>query len=103
VLVRRVWVGAPPVAKVGSQVDRYRSYASSGAQAHWRGDQLVAADDAGSLARELARVRTRSGADALNLRVHMPGVSPTAAREQIDALGDVVATLQRGQATTADP
>ena len=103
VLVRRVWVGAPPVAQVDRQMDRYRSYASSGAQAHWRGEQLVAADDADSLARELARVRTRSGADALNLRVHMPGVSPTAAREQIDALGDVVATLQRGQATTADP
>ena len=40
VLVRRVWMGTPPVAQIDQQVDRYRSYASLGAQAHWQGDQL---------------------------------------------------------------
>ena len=102
VLVRRVWVGAPPTALLDRQVDRYRSYASAGAQAHWHGEQLVAADDAGSLADELADVRTRAGADALNLRVHVPGVSPTAAHDQISALADVVARLRRGPAATSE-
>jgi hypothetical protein len=83
-------------------VDRYRSYASAGAQAHWNTEQLVAADDAGSLADELAAVRTSAGADALNLRVHVPGVSPTAARDQISALADVVSRLRRGQAATSE-
>jgi alkanesulfonate monooxygenase SsuD/methylene tetrahydromethanopterin reductase-like flavin-dependent oxidoreductase (luciferase family) len=93
VLVRRAWLGAPPTTQVERQVDRYRSYASAGAQVHWQGEQMLAADDAATLARELAAVATRSGVDALNLRVHVPGVSPAAAREQIAAMGDVVAAL----------
>ena len=95
VLVRRAWVGAPPTEQVERQVDRYRSYASAGAQAHWQGEQLVAADDATSLAEELAAVAARAGVDALNLRIHVPGVSPTTARDQIAAMGDVVAVLPR--------
>ncbi len=94
VLIRRVWVGAPPRAEVDQQVDRYRGYATPGAQAHWRGEQLVAADDAQTLADELADAATRSGTDALNLRIHVPGVSPTTARAQIAAMGDVVAELR---------
>jgi hypothetical protein len=39
----------------------------------------------------------RAGADALNLRVQVPGVSPTDAREQIARLGDeVLASLRAG-------
>jgi alkanesulfonate monooxygenase SsuD/methylene tetrahydromethanopterin reductase-like flavin-dependent oxidoreductase (luciferase family) len=94
VLIRRVWVGAPPRDQVDQQVDRYRGYAAPGAQAHWRGEQLVAADDARAVADELSAVTTESGADALNLRVHVPGVAPTTARDQIAALGDVVARLR---------
>ena len=36
-----------------------------------------------------------AGADALNLRVHVPGVSVTAAREQIARLGAEVLPLLR--------
>ncbi len=93
VLVRRAWVGVPPKEQVERQVDRYRSYASTGAQAHWQGEQMVAADDATSLAEELVSVATRAGVHALNLRIHVPGVSPTTARDQITAMGDVVALL----------
>ncbi len=50
VLVRRAWVGAPPRDEVDRQTERYRGYASAGAQAHWQGEQLVAADGAGPLA-----------------------------------------------------
>ncbi len=94
VLIRRVWVGAPPRAQVDQQVDRYRGYASPGAQEHWRGEQLVASDDTQALADELSAVITRSGTDALNVRIHVPGVSPTTARDQIDAMGDLVARLR---------
>ncbi len=95
VLVRRAWVGVAPTEHVDRQLDRYRSYASSGAQVHWQGEQLLADDDPTSLAGQLADVVEQSGVDALNLRVHVPGVSPTTAREQIDALGEVVAELHR--------
>jgi alkanesulfonate monooxygenase SsuD/methylene tetrahydromethanopterin reductase-like flavin-dependent oxidoreductase (luciferase family) len=99
VLVRRVWLGTPPTAQVEQQVDRYRSYASTGAQVHWEGEQMVAADDAGTLAEELAALARQAGVDALNLRVHVPGVSPSAARDQIAAMTDVVAALHRSLRT----
>jgi alkanesulfonate monooxygenase SsuD/methylene tetrahydromethanopterin reductase-like flavin-dependent oxidoreductase (luciferase family) len=95
VLVRRVWVGAVPTEQFDRQLDRYRSYASAGAQVHWQGEQLVADDDATALAEELASVVGRAGVDALNLRVHVPGVSPTMARDQIAATAAVVAALRR--------
>jgi alkanesulfonate monooxygenase SsuD/methylene tetrahydromethanopterin reductase-like flavin-dependent oxidoreductase (luciferase family) len=95
VLVRRAWVGDPPTEQLDRQVDRYRSYASTGAQAHWQGEQVAAAGDADALAGQLVAVTARSGVDALNLRIHVPGVPPTTAREQIAAMGDVVAALRR--------
>ena len=103
VLIRRAWVGLPPMAQVDRQVSRYRSYASPGAQAHWQGEQLWAAGDAATLAEELATVAVRAGVDALNLRVHVPGVSPTTARDQIAAMGDVVAALHRRRAEGSAP
>jgi len=95
VLVRRTWVGTAPTDQVDRQLDRYRSYASAGAQVHWQGEQLVAADDAATLARELESVSARAGVDALNLRIHVPGVAPDTARRQIAALAQVVAALRR--------
>jgi len=56
---------------------------------------LVAADDAATLARELESVSARAGVDALNLRIHVPGVAPDTARRQIAALAQVVAALRR--------
>ncbi len=95
VLVRRAWVGTPPADEVDRQLDRYRSYASAGAQVHWQGDQLVAGDDATTLAGELAEAAARAGVDALNLRIHVPGVAPATARHQIAAMAEVVAELRR--------
>ena len=88
VLVRRAWLGAPPRARLDEQLDRYRSYASGAAQSHWTADELATSHDPGELASMLADTLAGAGADALNLRIHVPGVDPDAAREQIVALGD---------------
>ena len=45
IAIRRVWIGAPPREEVDRQVDRYRSYSSSAAQASWGSDELITADD----------------------------------------------------------
>ena len=87
VLVRRVWLGAPPRDRLDEQLDRYRGYAAPAAQAHWTGDEVIHAGDAGELAEAVARTMARAGADALNVRVHAPGIPSEAVREQIDALG----------------
>jgi alkanesulfonate monooxygenase SsuD/methylene tetrahydromethanopterin reductase-like flavin-dependent oxidoreductase (luciferase family) len=95
VLIRRAWVGEPPREGVARQLDVYRGYAPVASQAHWEGEQLVASMSAGDVADGLARVARRAGADAVNVRVHVPGVTPEAAREQIDQLGaDVVPALR---------
>ncbi|MGH8986739.1 MAG: LLM class flavin-dependent oxidoreductase [Acidimicrobiia bacterium] len=94
ILIRRAWVGEPPGEPVARQVDVYRTYAAPGAQAHWEGEQLVGESDARAVAERLADVAGRAGADALNLRVQVPGVPPGAARDQIGLLADVVGPLQ---------
>jgi alkanesulfonate monooxygenase SsuD/methylene tetrahydromethanopterin reductase-like flavin-dependent oxidoreductase (luciferase family) len=95
VLIRRACVGEPPRSHIDDQVRRYRGYAEPGAQEHWQGDQLVASPEPAAVAEELAAVAARAGADALNLRVHVPGVSPNEVRDQIVAMGEVVTQLRR--------
>jgi alkanesulfonate monooxygenase SsuD/methylene tetrahydromethanopterin reductase-like flavin-dependent oxidoreductase (luciferase family) len=92
VLIRRVWLGDPPRSRLDEQLDRYRSYTPRRAQAHWGDEdrQLVDGTDPATVADGLTAVAEAVGADALNLRVHVPGVDPSAVREQIIGLGDDV-------------
>jgi len=90
ILIRRAWLGEPPRERVDAQVDVYRSYAANAAMQHWKGDQYVGETEAQAVVDTLTDVLARTGADALNLRVHVPGVSPAEAREQIARLGTEV-------------
>ena len=94
-LVRRVWIGEPPRNDVARQVDVYRGYASTRATAHWGTDEMVADTDAGTIAQRLTATMRAAGADALNVRCHVPGVGVDAARRQIGRLGDEVLPLLR--------
>jgi hypothetical protein len=89
-LVRRVWLGPPPRAQVEQQVDVYRSYAPGAAPSHWGSDEMITGERGDDVAARVARALDASGADALNVRVHVPGVAPAAVREQIAVLGDDV-------------
>jgi len=88
VLVRRAWIGEPPTQLTTQQVDTYRSYAPAGAAASWGTDELITAHDGGEVAVMLADAARAAGVDALNLRVHVSGVTPADARAQIERLGD---------------
>jgi hypothetical protein len=87
VLVRRAWVGEPPRSNFDDQLDVYRDYSSAAAQATWGQQEMVDATGADDVVAGLVDSLERSGCDALNLRVHVPGVGPEAAREQIVRLG----------------
>jgi alkanesulfonate monooxygenase SsuD/methylene tetrahydromethanopterin reductase-like flavin-dependent oxidoreductase (luciferase family) len=93
VLVRRAWLGDAPRADVDRQIDVYRGYAPTTAPAHWGADEMVVDDDPVVVARRLLDAQDRAGTDALNLRVHVPGVAAEAGREQIALLGDEVLPL----------
>lgn len=90
VLIRRAWIGDPPAQQTAQQVDTYRSYAPAGASSNWGTDELAAAPDAAEVAERLLDALRITGADALNIRVHVPGVTPAAARAQIEQIGDLV-------------
>ncbi len=96
VLVRRVWLGDLGTELVDRQRKVYDSYATGGASS-FGADQTVTADDPGRLARLLEDAVRESGADALNLRVHLPGVSPPSVRDQIGRLGREVLPVLRLQ------
>jgi alkanesulfonate monooxygenase SsuD/methylene tetrahydromethanopterin reductase-like flavin-dependent oxidoreductase (luciferase family) len=87
VLVRRVWIGDPPRTRFDDQVQVYRGYASTGATATWGADELLTGTDGPGLAARVAQVVLDAGADACNVRIHVPGVDPAAARTQIVELG----------------
>ncbi len=95
VLIRRAWMGEPPREGVARQVDLYRGYAPAASQTHWEGEQLVSSAAGSDVAGGLTDAALRAGADAVNLRVHVPGVTPDAAREQIARLGDEVVPALR--------
>jgi hypothetical protein len=90
VLVRRVWIGDPPRARFDNQVQVYRGYAPPGATTTWGTDELLTGTDADALAARVARAVLDAGGDACNIRIHVPGVDPVAARAQIARLGDEV-------------
>ena len=95
ILIRRAWVGEPPREGLARQLDVYRSYAPPASQANWEGEQLVTSASAREVANGLADAAHRAGADAVNIRIHVPGVTPEAAREQILRLGDQVIPFLR--------
>jgi alkanesulfonate monooxygenase SsuD/methylene tetrahydromethanopterin reductase-like flavin-dependent oxidoreductase (luciferase family) len=88
VLIRRVWLGRVPGALVQRQRAVYESYAGGGDV--FGEDQTIAAEDPAELAEHLAAVAKEVGADALNLRVQLPGMAHEEVREQITAIGTMV-------------
>jgi alkanesulfonate monooxygenase SsuD/methylene tetrahydromethanopterin reductase-like flavin-dependent oxidoreductase (luciferase family) len=94
VLIRRVWLGRLPSELVESQRAVYESYASRARS--FGEDQTIASEEPDEMAERLAATMREVGADALNLRVQLPGISPDQVREQIGQIGStVVSSLKR--------
>lgn len=95
VLIRRVWVGELPAAIVEQQRKVYESYSSGAAMKHWPADQTIHSTDPAEVAERIASQMKEIGVDAVNLRVHLPGVTPDQARDQITRLaGEVIPELR---------
>ena len=98
VLIRRVWLGRVQSRLVEDQRAVYDSYAGGSFGA----DQTIASDEPDELAERLAATVRQAGADALNLRVQLPGMSPDQVREQIEQIGSaVVPSLKEALASSA--
>lgn len=90
ILIRRVWLGPPPKEAFEAQFEVYQSYSPTEALSHWRDNGWICGDDPASLAAELAAAVTGINTTCLNLRIHAPGITADAAREQIAGLGTEV-------------
>jgi alkanesulfonate monooxygenase SsuD/methylene tetrahydromethanopterin reductase-like flavin-dependent oxidoreductase (luciferase family) len=91
VLIRRVWVGRIQTDLVQQQRAVYDAY--SGANNVFGDDQTISSADPVEVAGRLCEIAQLAGVDALNLRVHLPGMAPAAVREQIEILGTEVVRL----------
>ncbi len=89
-MVRRAWVGPPPRSRLDQQVDLYRTYAAASAQSHWADDAVLSSADPVELAEMLVETVVLAGCDGLNIRLHVPGITPEQIRDQLAALGEVV-------------
>jgi len=87
-LIRRVWLGDVASELVDLQRAVYDSYAT--AATTFGDDQTIAAESADELVDRLAAIIATTGVDALNLRVHLPGIPPELVRQQIEMLGTSV-------------
>jgi alkanesulfonate monooxygenase SsuD/methylene tetrahydromethanopterin reductase-like flavin-dependent oxidoreductase (luciferase family) len=92
VLVRRVWVGdSPPVELERARDALVRETVPDYNRSAWLPPEaMIISGDADEVAEELADVIEQAGADALNLRVHIPGISPHVVVEQIERLEGVL-------------
>ena len=93
VLIRRVWLGRVISDLVESQRAVYESYAAPATS--FGDDQTIACDDPEEMAERLAATVREVGADALNLRVQLPGMAPEQVREQIALIGSTVVPALR--------
>lgn len=99
VLIRRVWLGDVQTDLVRRQRDVYDSY--SGAISTFGDDQTIASTDPAEVVARLCELIEATKIDALNLRVHLPGIPPEAIRDQIEALGtEVIAPLRENWPTS---
>jgi alkanesulfonate monooxygenase SsuD/methylene tetrahydromethanopterin reductase-like flavin-dependent oxidoreductase (luciferase family) len=100
VLIRRVWLGHVQSGLIEDQRAIYDSYAGGSFGA----DETIASDEPDELVERLAATVRQVGADALNLRVQLPGMSPDQVREQIEQIGSaVVPSLKEALASSASP
>ncbi len=94
VLIRRVWLGRVRSGLIDSQRAVYESYASGAST--FGEDQTIVSDEPDEMAHRLAATMRDVGADALNLRVQLPGMAPGQVREQIAEIGTrVVGSLKK--------
>ena len=83
-----MWLGRVQSELVDSQRAIYESYAAPATS--FGDDQTIACDDPNEVAERLAATVRAVGADAVNLRVQLPGMAPEQVREQIERIGSTV-------------
>ncbi len=103
IAIRRVWIGEPPDDEMAAQMAHYRSYAPTSAMRNWDGDQLIVGADAVEAADRLVAFLAAADCDAVNVRIHVKGLTPEQVEEQLARQADgFVARLRTGLSERTD-
>jgi len=98
VLIRRVWIGDPKDELIARQKAVYQSYARVGRAV--AEDQTIVTTDPAEMVERLFAGCLEAGADCINLRVHLPGITAAEARHQIEVVVEsVIPGIRRLMAT----
>lgn len=97
VVIVRVWLGDPPWQLIGRQLAEYRHApdATTTATAGADTDTLLHDTDPAALATRLVERLRATKADAVNVRVHVAGLDPVVARDQLTLIGTEVVPIVR--------
>lgn len=88
ILIRRVWIGDPPIENAAAQMAAFRAVSTERVAKNWGDDdQLVHGADGVEAAEKLAAVARESGVNAVNVRIHLKGLAPEQVRAQIERHG----------------
>jgi hypothetical protein len=96
VVILRVWLGDPPRELVERQLAEYR-HASARLLPSPSTNGLIGGTDPVEIAERVTAVLETACGDALNVRVHVAGLDPAQAREQIAAVASDVVPLVRAR------
>ncbi|MAT03880.1 MAG: hypothetical protein CL424_02395 [Acidimicrobiaceae bacterium] len=94
VVGRRVWVGDPPVHLFEAQLAAYRAKAEGGSWMQSVTTDALISGTPEAIVAQLTTVAEAAKAAAFALRVHLPGLDPDLADEQIQLVGGVVPALR---------
>lgn len=95
VLIRRVWLGEALTDLIDRQREVYATMGRDEPPRTLGDDQTIACADPAEMAERLAALMRATTCQAINLRVHLPGIPPELIRDQITALAaDVVPRLR---------
>lgn len=90
VVGRRVWVGEPPLELFEAQLSTYQSKAGDASFIQAATTDALIGGTAESVLDGLAEVAVAARATAFALRVHLPGLEPEIADEQIQRVGEEI-------------
>ena len=100
-VIARAWLGDPPIELMRRQLQHYAAAAPRSAPVAGSSessvDGLHTSADPQTLAGQLVSLANATRADALNIRVHVAGLAPAAAREQIAVVGREVLPVLRAR------
>lgn len=103
VLVRRAWIGGdPPVELEHARDQLVRATVPDYRRGAWLApEDMIVHGSADAVADELVAIMQSTGAQALNLRVHVPGLEPSDVIRQIDLIGATLPLIRAGLARSA--